>query len=124
MYFFLYYRMVRLKKSANSKKNNTKSTNKKHKVAKKKTNPYLKHTKAQPNVLTRTPAKRKFYTIREDSMILQKISNLGKKSKAEVLNELAKELDRSYESLRDRIKRYLGRLSSNGKKEILKHAKT
>ena len=57
-------------------------------------------------------------------MILQRISNLGKKSKAEVLNELAKELDRSYESLRDRIKRYLGRLSSNGKKEILKHAKT
>ena len=57
-------------------------------------------------------------------MILQKLSNQGKKSKADTLNELAKELNRSYESLRDRVKRYLGRLSSNGKKEVLKHGKT
>lgn len=42
------------------------------------------------------------------------------KSKSVVLNELVQELDRSYESLRDRVKRYIGRLSSNGKKEVLK----
>lgn len=50
--------MARLKKSANTKKNNNKSEDKKHKISKKKTNPYLKKTTAQPNVLTRTPAKR------------------------------------------------------------------
>lgn len=45
---------------------------------------------------------------------------MGKTSKSVVLNELSKELDRTYESLRDRVKRYIGRLSSNGKKEVLK----
>ena len=35
-----------------------------------------------------------------------------------VLKELCGELDRSYESLRDRIKRYLNRLTPSGKKEI------
>ena len=49
---------------------------------------------------------------------------MGKKSKSEVLNELVKELNRSYESLRDRIKRYIGRLSSNSKREVLKQSKT
>ena len=44
-------------------------------------------------------------------------------TKGKVLNELAEELNRTHESLRDRIKRYLGRLSSNGKKEVLKQAK-
>lgn len=32
-------------------------------------------------------------------------------------------MDRSFESIRDRIKRYINRLSPNDKKEVLKHLK-
>jgi hypothetical protein len=49
---------------------------------------------------------------------------VGKKSKSEVLKELSQELNRSYESLRDRVKRYIGRLSSNNKKQVLNQAKS
>ena len=40
-----------------------------------------------------------------------------------ITNEICKTIDRSFESVRDRIKRYINRLSPNDKREVARHLK-
>lgn len=66
----------------------------------------------------------KFYNLNEDSQLLtaynnRKITN----SKSSIAKDLSNSLNRSLESIRDRIKRYISRLSNAEAKEIYKMAK-
>jgi len=93
---------------------------------------YRKHTKtpvsvrSNPRRLT-TPIKRSlrprsFYVVSDDAKILQVLQKVSSTfSKSQACKNLAKELGRSAESIRDRIKRYLGKLSSSDKKQILSY---
>ena len=66
----------------------------------------------------------KFYTIGEDSQIIDALRKADPKTtKSSVAKELAESLNRSLESVRDRIKRYITKLSAADAKEIQKAAK-
>ena len=60
----------------------------------------------------RTPTQRRFYTVGQDAIILKKLQS-QKKEDTQTLaaKELAAEFGKSVESLRDRIKRYIKKLS-------------
>ena len=64
---------------------------------------------------------RTFYTLREDAMILKALDSRKKdQTLSSVAGTLARKLDRSVESVRDRIKKYLGGLSKADRKNIMK----
>lgn len=70
------------------------------------------------------PDTRRYYSLQEDALILDGLRN--KKAEApqsSVSSQLAIALDRSAESVRDRVKRYLAKLSGADAKEIAKQAK-
>ena len=72
----------------------------------------------------RAPRLKSFYTLREDSIILTALQNSDKyDTKTAMAKELAKKFDRTVESVRDRIRRYLKDLSSKDKSMIQKKAK-
>ena len=82
--------------------------------------------KAKPikKKLLRAPRLKSFYTLREDSAILTALQNESNyDTKTAMAKELAKKFDRTVESVRDRIRRYLKDLSSKDKQMILKKAK-
>lgn len=104
----------------------TKDTNKsnpktKHPPAVKKVKkPEIAKSKTTPKGLKvkRTPTSRNYFTVQEDSQILDAIEKSGV-----VVSSAAKAIsttlpNRTIESIRDRIKRYLKNLSANDKKEI------
>lgn len=66
----------------------------------------------------------KFYTVGEDSQILDALRKADNKTtKSALAKEMAHILNRSVESVRDRIKRYITKLSASDAKEIQKVAK-
>ena len=65
-------------------------------------------------------APRSYYTISQDSLILEKLRKVSKSyTKSQASKDLASQLNRSMESIRDRIKRYLAKLSVSDQKLIL-----
>ena len=66
---------------------------------------------------------KKYFTIGEDLAIHEKISN-NKGSMSENIRQLVTKLNRSYESIRDRIKRYHKKMSNSDKNILIKEAKT
>ena len=72
----------------------------------------------------RTPQKRSYYTIGQDSIIMERLANLKKENTiTELASDLAQEFGKTQESIRDRIKRYLKKLSPADQKVVLKEAK-
>ena len=68
--------------------------------------------------------KRKFFTAKEDALILTKwLEKKNKDSSRAISDALAKEIDHSSESIRDRIKRYLSRLSQVDEGFLIDQAK-
>ena len=66
----------------------------------------------------------KFYNVNEDSQILEALRKAdAKTTKTALAKDLARDLKRSVESVRDRIKRYINKLSAADAKEIQKVAK-
>lgn len=68
-------------------------------------------------------AKRRLFTIQEDAKILDYIARNPELKRSKTAMMLAGKLDRSKESIRDRIKRHLSKLSENDKKKIMEQAK-
>ena len=58
-----------------------------------------------------TPKRRRFYNVTEDAKIARALINSKGKTKSELSALLAKKLGRSVESVRDRIKRFIGRMN-------------
>ena len=66
----------------------------------------------------------RYYTVGEDARILEALKTQdAKTTKSQLAIDLATSLERSVESVRDRIKRYIAKLSSADCKEVLKQAK-
>lgn len=63
--------------------------------------------------------KRRLFTIQEDAKILDYIARNPELKRSKTALMLAGKLDRSKESIRDRIKRHLSKLSDNDKKKIM-----
>lgn len=83
-------------------------------------NPKPKQPKQSRSV--QTPSK--FYTVHEDAQILEALRKAGSKTtKSSIAKDLAVTLNHSVESVRDRIKRYMDKLSTADVKEIQKAAK-
>lgn len=81
-----------------------------------------KSRKSKSHGRSRTP--RTFYTVGEDDRICSALSKVDQNyTKSKVCQDMCKELGRTRESVRDRIKRYLGRLSSHDKKTIHNYAR-
>ena len=73
---------------------------------------------------SRTPRPRQFYTASDDARIIQLLQKVDKNyTKSKVSQDLADELGRTRESIRDRIKRYLGALPSSDQKQISSYIK-
>ncbi len=74
---------------------------------------------------SRSKTKRSFYTLKEDCTILK---HLNKKNKDQTLSSIAqkaaKEIGRTVESVRDRIKRYLSSMSKSDQKMLHKNMKS
>ena len=71
-----------------------------------------------------TPGNVRFYTVKEDAQILEALRLKDQKTtKSQLATDLSNDMGRSFESVRDRIKRYMEKLSSTDTKEILKQAK-
>ena len=68
------------------------------------------------NIIHRT-----YYTLKEDSNILQAMKN-NKITSIEI-KQLSSSLGRTYESIRDRVRRFLSQLSAEDQKTLLKTAK-
>lgn len=70
------------------------------------------------------PGQVRYYTVGEDSRILEALrAQDSNTTKSQLAIDLANSLDRSVESVRDRIKRYISKLSTADSKEVLKQAK-
>lgn len=108
---------------------NKKTAEKTHRIAKAKQAPKPKVRVANPKTnqpkqsrSAQTPLK--FYTIGEDCQIMEALRRADSKTtKSSLAKELAESLNRSLESVRDRIKRYITKLSAADAKEIQKAAK-
>ncbi len=73
---------------------------------------------------TRNRTPRTFYTVGEDAKICHALSKVDQNyTKSKVCQDLGKEIGRSRESVRDRIKRYLGKLSSHDRKNLHNYAR-
>lgn len=70
-----------------------------------------------------TQGAKKFFTIKEDLEILEEIKSNENKNKSEQAKTLAARLGRQVEAIRDRIKRYISKLSQSDQKELTKEAK-
>ena len=80
-----------------------------------------KAKQAKPSRAAQTPMK--FYTVSEDAQIMEALRKTDGKTKTALAKELADGLNRTVESVRDRIKRYITKLSAADAKEIQKAAK-
>lgn len=115
----------RAKKNAEPKKPVEKS----NKIAKAKQAPKAKARAADPKEKQPKQGRSagglpKFYTVGEDSQILDALRNVNENNnKSTIAKELSKTLGRTVESVRDRIKRYLSNLATGDAKEIQKVAK-
>lgn len=66
----------------------------------------------------------KFYTVAEDAQIMEALRRADNKTtKSQLAKELAQALGRTVESVRDRVKRYIAKLSAADAKEIQRVAK-
>lgn len=66
----------------------------------------------------------KFYTVAEDAQIMEALRKAdGKTTKSQLAKDLAQALGRTPESVRDRVKRYIAKLSAADAKEIQRIAK-
>ena len=79
-----------------------------------------------PKSATKSDNQRKFYTVKEDNTIFSawKAAVAAKTTVSEVAKKLAGEMNRSEESVRDRIKRYLSKLNANDQKRLATAAKS
>ncbi len=60
------------------------------------------------------PNKKKYFTIEEDAIIINAFQNLHfGQTKTQVINEISKKIEKSVESIKNRIKRYINKFSSN-----------
>lgn len=91
------------------------------KTPKKKTQEPKKKIQKAPKLKAANPFPRTYYTLREDATIISAMKDNKVDNKS--LQELTKNLGRSYESVRDRVRRYLSQLSKDDQKLILKNAK-
>jgi hypothetical protein len=85
-----------------------------------------KVTRLSPKKKVETPKVAKgrirvFYKVKEDAQIVEALKNT-EKTKTEIAKELAKKLNRSQESLRDRMKRFISRMNPTEMKDLLKEA--
>ena len=87
----------------------------------KKTNPTPTAFKGQK--LHRTPVARKFFTVSDDVQLLEALKNSPTEPLSQIAQSMSVTLGRSVESVRDRLKRYLTKLSPADKKEILSQPK-
>ena len=108
----------------------TKGTPKKGKISKKSVSKQTLASKnprrvKQPSKKTqRTPQKRSYYTIGQDAIIMDRLANMKQENTiTELANDLSNQFGKSHESIRDRIKRYLKKLSPADQKIVLKEAK-
>jgi len=74
-------------------------------------------------VAPKTTNVRKFYTVGEDNSILTAWAAKGTKTVTELAKSLASSLNRSEESVRDRVKRYISKLNQTDVKRISAAAK-
>ncbi len=116
-------RKSRSRTDSASKRTKTKGVkkriSKKHKA---RSNP--KRGKALLRKGAQTPRKKTYYRVRDDAKIMDFIKkHAGVKTKSDISKCLAKELKHSVESVRDRIKRYINKLSPADQKEIQKVAR-
>ena len=112
-------------KTANDKQ---KATDKVSKIAKAKAAPKPRVRSADPKPARggqqRARGQPKFYTVGEDAQILDALRNVSEtNNKSAVAKDLATRLQRTVESVRDRIKRYLANLSAADAKELQRVAK-
>ena len=97
------------------------------KIAKVKAAPKARANKANPKPqkgkAQRTQSLR-FYTVAEDAQIMEALRKSdGRTTKSQIAKDLAVSLNRSVESVRDRVKRYISKLSAADAKEIQRIAK-
>ena len=89
------------------KKTSTQSKKKKSLI---RLNPKKVHSSTKRK--SRTPRKRIFYTLKDDAKIITALQKKRKEqTKSEIAKNMAKTLGRSSESVRDRIKTYLGKMN-------------
>lgn len=105
---------------------NKKPAEKINKIAKTKQAPKTKArgSNPKPKQPRSAQAPLKFYTVNEDVQIMEALRKADSKTtKSALAKDLANSLKRSVESVRDRIKRYITKLSAGDAKEIQRVAK-
>jgi len=126
--------MAKTQKKTNPKKDDPKhkdiEADKKQKIAKKskanegaakKSNPSVGAPKGQK--LKRTPVVRNYFTLGEDLQIYDLWKSSSDQPLSNVAKRLAHELGRSVEAIRDRLKRYITKISPADQKELQQQAK-
>ena len=111
---------VAAKKAVPQEKKITKRITKKETVGRK---PNPKVAAPKPLKNEATPSAKNYFTVYEDNIIVEHIKKSADKTKFEVAKELAAKLNRGVEAIRDRIKRYLAKLSIPDQKDLAKVAK-
>lgn len=110
------------KRKVTKKATKTQKARQPKRVAAGNTNP--RRTKAKTGTVAQTPVNVRFYTVGEDAQILEALRTAdAKTTKSALAADLAVKLGRSAESVRDRVKRYISKLSNADSKEVLKQAK-
>lgn len=77
----------------------------------------------EPKKVKKSSVGKNYFTIQEDVTILESVKKGNERTKTEVAKELANKLVRPVEAVRDRIKRYLAKLSSADQQLLIKEAK-
>ena len=118
-------------RAKNKSKSKTKSVKKSTKISKPKLQKQPKTFKNPRRAKTpskkahRTPVQRRFYTVGQDAIVIQRLQSMKKDdTQTQLAKELSVEFGRSVESIRDRMKRYIKKLSPADQKEVLKEAKS
>lgn len=103
----------------------------KQKVRAKKSSKHSKKTASRSKPKKRTPTKKPstprtkvFYNVAQDAKILEQLRKVSpQRTKSHISKELALDLGRTTESIRDRIKRYISLLSSADQKLVMSYKK-
>jgi hypothetical protein len=70
-----------------------------------------------------TTGARKFFTVKEDAIILNHIARNPEMKTSAISKAMGEKLGRGTESIRDRIKRYLSKISKDDSKKIIAASK-